>query len=226
MPEGPETVGVRCDTCGGGVRPHCVLQEHVDTGESEDGSIWEYRTHQIVKCQGCTTVRFRQYRQSSEERDPETGDPDILDLRVFPEQPSQKWATKDSTQFPTDVAKMYRETVQCFNVGANTLAGGGLRATVEAICKDRGVKGKNLVVRIDGLVQKGVLAQAQADLLHEERYIGNDALHEMQTPSDQDVRDGLLIVEGLLHTLYVLPKHGERLKKKRTGGSATGKASR
>jgi hypothetical protein len=97
----------------------------------------------------------------------------------------------------------------------NTLAGGGLRAIVEAVCLDQKVTGKNLQDRIDQLAASGLLAKTQADLLHEERYIGNTALHEIEAPGRSDIEDGLQIVESLLNTIYIAPIKAERLKKKR-----------
>jgi hypothetical protein len=112
------------------------------------------------------------------------------------------------------VSRIYSETVIAFNAGALTLAGGGLRAIVEAICIEKKVAG-NLRQKIDDLVAKGLLAKPQADLLHEERYIGNAALHEILPPGKQEVEDGLAIVEGLMNTVYVLPLRAARLRKKR-----------
>jgi len=101
--------------------------------------------------------------------------------------------------------------------GAASLAveGGGLRAIVEAICLDQSVGGGTLQAKIDDLVGKGLLAKPQAELLHEERYIGNAALHEMLSPSKRDVEDGLAIVEGLMNTIYTLPLRAARLREKR-----------
>ena len=62
---------------------------------------------------------------------------------------------------------------------------------------------------------KRYLVQTQADLLHEERYIGNFALHEMKTPTKEDLEDGLQIIEVLLKTIYVLPDHAARLRTQR-----------
>ena len=59
----------------------------------------------------------------------------------------------------------------------------------------RAPQGKNLQGKIDGLVKQNLLAQPQADLLHEERYLGNSAVHEVEPPSRKDVEDGLAIVE-------------------------------
>ena len=78
-----------------------------------------------------------------------------------------------------------------------------------------GVDGRNLQAKIEGLVTKNLLARPQADALHEERYLGNVALHEIEKPTQPDLEDGLQIVEGLMHTIFVLPTHAASLGKKR-----------
>jgi hypothetical protein len=115
---------------------------------------------------------------------------------------------------------MYRETVDALNADVRTLAGGGLRAVVEAICIDKKIDSASLLKRIDELAKQGYLTKAQADLLHEERYLGNSALHEMATPSPQDIEDGLGIVEGLINTIYILPAKAKRLKDRRESKKA------
>jgi hypothetical protein len=110
---------------------------------------------------------------------------------------------------------MYKETNDALNANIRTLAGGGLRATVEAICLDNGITSGTLLGKIDELAKQNLLTKAQADLLHEERYLGNAALHELATPSTQDIEDGLGIIEGLINTIYILPTKAERLKKRR-----------
>jgi hypothetical protein len=116
---------------------------------------------------------------------------------------------------PTPVWKMYKETINALNANIRTLAGGGLRATVEAICQHYGIKDGNLEKKIDKLAKRNLLTAAQAEFLHLGRFLGNYALHEMETPSPQDLEDGLGIVEGLMNTIYILPSKAERLKKSR-----------
>jgi len=110
---------------------------------------------------------------------------------------------------------MYKETIDALNANIKTLAGGGLRATVEAICLDNQITDGNLQSKIDELAKRSLLTIAQADLLHQERYLGNAALHELTTPSAQDIEDGLRIVEGLINTIYILPSKAKRLKERR-----------
>ena len=89
-----------------------------------------------------------------------------------------------------------------------------------------GVEGKTLQLKIDELVTKNLLAKPQADALHEERYLGNVALHEIERPSQADLEDGLEIVEGLLFTIFVLPLHATRMKKKREERKKKNRTSR
>ena len=53
-------------------------------------------------------------------------------------------------------------------------------------------------------MKQNLLAQPQADLLHEERYLGNAAVHEVEPPSRKDVEDGLAIVEAQSRTVRLL----------------------
>ena len=85
--------------------------------------------------------------------------------------------------------------------------------------KIKNVPGGNLQDKIDNLVSQGFLAAPQAELLHEERYLGNAAIHEIVAPSKLDVRDGFDIIDTLLTTIYILPEKARRLRLKRTRNS-------
>ena len=133
-------------------------------------------------------------------------------VTVYPERRQQRHLINDVITNLPIIGAIYAETVAAFNADCLILAGGGLRATVEAICKEKSIVGKNLQERIDGLVTQQLLAKPQADLLHEERYIGNAALHEIERPNASDIAIGIEIVEGLLNTIYILPRRAEELR--------------
>jgi hypothetical protein len=182
---------------------------------------------------GCGSIRYRRYSISGDNLD-EYNEPEPYNISVFPCDSSDT-SLRTALDFgednsskplvPDAVNKMYRETVSALNVGARTLAGGGLRATVEAICITQGITNGNLQNKIGELDKQNFLTKAQADLLHEERYIGNAALHELATPSKADIEDGLQIVEGLMNTIYVLPAKASRLRGRREA-NAKKKAAR
>lgn len=204
-------VQVQCPDCGGDYRKHDVLFEDTEASDPEDGYDWAC-VSQLVKCRGCDTVRLRVYEISEDNIDPYSGRPEPYNMRVYPQLIGEKHKPIDLNDVSKKVARIYTETIACLQAGAAILTGAGLRAIVEAVCLDQGVNGKNLQERIDALARGGLLAKPQADFLHEARYLGNAALHEIEAPSEDEIQDGLTIIEGLLQTIYVLPIRAERLR--------------
>ena len=205
-------VRCRCSNCGGSPRNHRVICSHKVKWDTVD--IYGFTAYEIVKCMGCDSVRFRVSETNSEDMDwdEDSGTAVFTEFErgIYPDDVPGRRQAENVSQYPDNVAKMYLEMIKCFNAGALTLAGGGLQAIVEAICQEQQATGRSLETRIDGLVTQGYLVQAEADLLHEERYIRNFALHEMKTPTKADLEDGLKIVEGQMNTIYVLPFRAAR----------------
>ncbi len=221
MAEVKETVPipVQCNHCGGGHKKHDVLFAEKSDWEDPETGEHGYVIYTVARCRGCETIRFVMTSwDTSSPYDPY----DSETVRVFPDNASADRRTPALSQFdlPDKVGQMYAETLQAYDAGAHTLCGAGLRAIVEALCLDQGVAGGNLLKKIEALVAGGHLAKKQADHLHEERYLGNSAVHEMEKPSKSDLEDGLQIIEGLLKTIYILPVHAEGMKKRREARAA------
>ena len=216
--EESRNVWVPCTDCGGSARNHRMIHELKEPITDEYQYYGDYH-HQLLQCMGCGAVRYRRFIMDEYHRDEISGSTEPHHQEIFPTptkgQRCSSLAQPNAALIPADVMKMYEETLSALNAAALTLAGGGLRATVEAICRNQGIRIGTLEKKIDSLVQKQLLTSSQAELLHEERYIGNAALHEMTTPSAADIEDGLQIVEGLINTIYILPEKAKRLKKVR-----------
>lgn len=211
-----KTIWVTCAACGHQSRKHRILHEkNVHCFDDPDGPPINEEFHRFVECMGCESVK---YVSSICDLQGEY-DEGEYDFKVYPDAPGKVQkkvgAITDDEHIPKSVWKMYKETIDALNADIRTLAGGGLRATVEAICINNGIKTGSLQDKIDELSKRNLLTKTQAELLHEERYIGNAALHEMETPSFRDIVDGLGIVEGLINTIYILPIKAERLKIRR-----------
>ena len=213
-----QQVLIPCQNCGGSRRNHLVLKERLHSWDIEEAGICGSSVYQICKCAGCDDIRFRVESSNSEDIDYRSGEPEVTES-VFPETSESSRIPIETVGLPEAIGRIYKETVITFNAGALILAGGGLRAIVEALCQDKNVPGGNLQDKIDNLVSQGFLAAPQAELLHEERYLGNAALHEIVAPSKLDVRDGFDIIDTLLTTIYILPEKARRLRLKRTRNS-------
>ncbi|MGE0177130.1 MAG: DUF4145 domain-containing protein [Phycisphaerales bacterium] len=110
------------------------------------------------------------------------------------------------------VGPIYRETVNAMLQELPILAAGGIRACVEAICKEKGVKAGNLEKKIDALAEQSLLTIGQVQLLHACRFMGNTALHELKAPTMEDNRLALGIVESLMRTIYIYPLRAKELE--------------
>ncbi|HEY3368658.1 MAG TPA: DUF4145 domain-containing protein [Symbiobacteriaceae bacterium] len=157
--------------------------------------------------------------------------------------PDRKRGHRDAKTFravPDNLQGLYEQTITALNQNLDALCAGGLRAIIEGLCADQGVteglvpkrnpdrtpvlktdgspelvKSKNLEGKIEGLAQKGVLTVPHAHVLHEHRYIGNEALHELKSIDRSALALALDIVEQTFTTVYELPRQQRILERKR-----------
>jgi hypothetical protein len=192
----------------------------------EDGREYEIswsKSHQIIQCGGCKTVSYRELSSFSDVED--------TNEVLFPIRSKGKLTAKDFLNAPTTLRRIYRETIDAFNSECLTLCAGGLRAIVEGICADKKIKkgpvevktkGKRSIQqrrsldgKISGLREKGILTKAKAELLHAHRYLGNEALHDLEMPSVDELRLAIEIVEHVLEELYTLQDKAHEIKWRR-----------
>ena len=221
-----EAPKIQCTMCNRNTR-HLVLQS-VDTSGSElmdqryDISIEWVSHYQIVQCQGCETISFRQLDWFSE-------DGDSLTERLYPKRSKNSLPTKNYFNAPPSLRRIHRETIESFNNEVYTLCAAGLRSIVEGICEDRGIidgpitvtkkdgssiieRKKELQGKISGLCEKGILTKENSEILHEHRFLGNEAVHELSQPSPEELTLAIQIIEHTLDALYEIPKKALELK--------------
>ncbi len=220
---------------------HKVLASIDQTGKEHfiydfDGDDFDEWYHwssnfQIIECQGCNTISFRSEHSNSEDWNGE--DYDVNEL-IFPKRTDDSWNTKDFFNIPSNLRRIYRETIDCYNNDNLTLCGAGIRGLVEGLCKESGIidgeveytkkdgtvkksRHKDLQGKINGMHEKGILTKKHADILHEHRHLGNTAIHELSIPSKEDLKLSLEIIEHVLDNIYEIPEKGIKLRRKREG---------
>ncbi len=226
-----KTVKIHCLSCRN-VTKHKVLTSINERGSDEvnhNYSIYWDTDYEIVQCLGCETISFRSESSNSEEDDYD-GSPYVT-ISIYPKRGEDTLIVKNYFNVPYNLQRLYRETIESYNYENLTLCGAGLRALVEGLCKENGVTGgdvevnkngntsvkrdKNLEGKINGLSERGILTKQSADILHEHRFLGNDAIHDLSTPSKEDLNLAIEIVENIFENLYEIPNKGLRLKSKR-----------
>lgn len=187
---------------------HSVLEEYV---ESE----YEYRVdtiYQIVQCCGCHTVSFRKVVRDYESAYPiDDNEWDVPeDISCFPSILKGHRELEDVWDLPDTVREIYTQSIQAIKDNSNILAGIGLRATIEAICNDRGITGRTLEKRIDSLAKGGLISQKDTERLHAIRFLGNDAAHEIKKADAKNLLIALRIIEHLLVNIYILDGEADK----------------
>jgi hypothetical protein len=120
---------------------------------------------------------------------------------VYPKKPK---GTLDLSDAPEIVSDIYSEACNAFRDESYTLAGIGFIATIEAICNDQKIEGKELSTRINNLTAKGLISKKDSLRLHSIRFLGNDAAHDIKKPTYSILDAALTIIEHLLTTVYIL----------------------
>lgn len=200
-----------CSNCNG-IRNHQILyikEERFEEEINDYVSISSYASYKVISCLGCENISFVKYNWHSEmsEFDPETGEEISTgeELIYPPYQPGLSYLPNINF-VPYHIQVIYKETINCLQNNILILAAGGLRAIIEAICKDCKATGKNLVDKIDSLHTKLILTQNECRRLHSIRFMGNEALHEINKPKLGDLHVLLNIVNHLLDNLYIQDK--------------------
>lgn len=112
----------------------------------------------------------------------------------------------DEIHLPAQIRAIYSETIEAIANQSPVLAGIGLRALVEAVCKEKGAPGENLFKQINSLQADGTLSKGSTTILHQIRTLGNDAAHESKAHSASQLSLAMDIIENLLKEVYIHPK--------------------
>jgi len=215
-----------CNSCSVETK-HYVVQSYdrngVEAIPEQSASVSYIDNFQIVRCKGCDTISFRHQIWSSDYTDGGYSDgifEDLYPKRTEIDIERPYCAVKG---LPRNLEIIYRETVDAYNFGLRTLCAGGLRALLEGICKNQNItsgqvkskttgifeKRSNLEGKIEGMSQEGLITIGQSKILHGHRYLGNEALHDLQRPSTDELEVAIDIVEHILLGIYELPQKGK-----------------
>lgn len=184
---------------------HIILGRQKEYYPTDD--IWGYQEFQIVKCLGCDHVSFQlEICDETDETYDEYGN--TVYISRYISYPDNGLKEAESLDFyhtiPEDLNAIYRESLRAYKAGSYRLTAAGFRATIEALCTDKEIAGKNLESKINKLCQKGIITRKDRDRLHAIRFIGNDSIHSIKTPNLQHLELVLEIINAVIYNLYVL----------------------
>jgi hypothetical protein len=188
------------------------------THYEEESGYWEELTYTLLTCAGCDrgTLEEAWTSEGMVSRAGPDGEDAVLEyqLEYAPPRRTDNREPKVFRQLPTPLEQIYKESVSAYNSQLYLLCAAGLRALIEGICEDKKVTGKNLEKKIDGLAEKH-LPENITKSLHGFRFMGNKAVHELDTPQRHDLLLAIEVAEDLLNFLYELDYKASQLPKKK-----------
>lgn len=196
-----------CKECSG-ITLHSIVSSFDESGTEECGggqSVDWHCKNQTIQCLGCQTVSFRTVSTFSEEY--EYDHEGIYHPETIKYYPGRVEGVKsiESHLLPYTIQQIYKETVLSLENDQYILAGIGIRAIVETICKDLNAEGRDLYGKINTLKDKSIVTQEGADTLHKLRVLGNSAAHEVKAHNSQQLELALQIIEHMLEGTYIIP---------------------
>lgn len=197
-----------CHNCNTETIHHVISSYNEDTKQyvDERNSVdWRIK-NQIIQCQGCEEVSFRTVSTFSE--DYEFYD-DAIHLNEKIEYfPARFEGLKKSINLyllPQNIQDIYKETIFNIENEQNIMAGIGIRALIETVCKELEATGNNLYEKIDFLKKQSIITPDNTDILHKLRILGNKSAHEVQAHSSKQLKLSIKIIEHVLENTYIIP---------------------
>lgn len=194
---------------------HEIITDYNLSGQEPMGHesffCWESK-YQIISCQGCDSVSFRETELNSEdyEQISQTEWANTIHIDIYPDPIEGRNPLDDSYLIPMNLKNIYTETLKSINSNQPILTGIGIRAIVESVCKDQNTKGKGLENKINDLVSQGVLTKNDAGILHKLRIMGNKSAHEVQQHTAGQLNIAMDVIDHLLSGVYILPRKAKR----------------
>jgi hypothetical protein len=166
--------------------------------------------YQVVECNGCEQLSFR--REYHDHTDIYQEGEELTCRKytdIYPSSLINHKPLDHTYHIPEKIRYVYDQTILALKGESRLLAGVGFRAIIEAICQHEKIKGSNLESKINGLAKNRLLTDKESERLHPIRFLGNDAVHEMEAPSDEKLLLVLHIIEHLLESLYILDNNAK-----------------
>ena len=208
-----EELKLACIECAGKTSHKVVVSVDRSGEEGDENFSVQWNSHyQIVQCNGCKTNTFRSVSSNSEECYQVSRDEwDYIEHEnLYPSRVEGRKTLEDEVFYlPSKVQRIYQETIRALNGNSPVLAGIGLRALIETVCKENDAEGRNLIEKIDDLVEKNILTPNGSQILHKIRTLGNKAAHEVKPHSEKQLGLAMDVAEHLLNDVYILPKKVE-----------------
>jgi hypothetical protein len=192
---------------------HNLVASHPYDNRGEEDCGEDYGEFRMWCCAGCDVCTMEDYYTTSDKYSISNGNEvsQHYDSIYYPKLAVGHRPEKQFHKLPTKLANLYHEVINAHNDNLHILCSAGLRGLIEGICADKNITGHNLEKKIDNMTT--VLPSNIVENLHAFRFIGNDAVHELQAPPEYALSVAFDVIEDILNFLYALNYKADLLEK-------------
>lgn len=177
---------------------HAVVEERTVVC-CEYGCDNYYTAYQLIQCCGCKAVSLRKFSFSNIDWPNSVPAISYIPGRVV-------GLNKVEIKYlPVQLLQIFKETLEALGNGQLILAGIGVRAIIETICKDKQAQGGNLHKKINWLCSQGFVTLDGIKILQQLRVLGNEAAHEVTAHSEEKLKTAMAVVIHMIELVYVIP---------------------
>jgi uncharacterized protein DUF4145 len=176
----------------------------------------ENNSYEIIVCQGCETVRFRQVTSGSAIFD-ENGTY-VNDITYYPPAVSRKkpdWLDSfDFTFVHTEIASLLNEVYAALHNDLKVLATIGIRTVIDKVITQEIGDVGDFPTKLNAFEKAGFISTTNKTLVEQTINAGSASAHRGYKPSTEDLYALLDVTENLISSTYVLPEAVNRVAKK------------
>tara|TARA_Y100000588_G_C13911611_1_gene777377 strand:- start:51 stop:755 length:705 start_codon:yes stop_codon:yes gene_type:complete len=162
---------------------------------------WEYG---MWVCRGCDTATLESKYHCAGSYDSEGND--VFHYSYAPQRKNTyERPPKEFAHIDEKLNGIYREIIQAYKSGLNTVAVMGIRALLEGICIQEGIGDKGafkLSVKLQKLEEKNGIPHQIIEGLNSIKSFGDDAAHRLIKLNKMDLELSIELLEALLTSLY------------------------
>lgn len=190
-----------CNTCKTStnhvLRGRYAVRRH-DYWDDDESVMHGYR-YSLWSCAGCDEATL-QWELGCDETDAGFGE-ELINEGYLPTRQRDLILPKVFKNLSPELSQLYKEIVTCFNENCLLLCTIGLRALIEGVCNDKGLKDRKLEKNIEELT-KLLPSLNMIEALHALRLFGNDAAHRLEALTRGDAITAIEVMEHLLSHFY------------------------
>jgi hypothetical protein len=205
-----QTETIFCNTCNT-VTDHLLRARYStprieSVNENDPDPVRHAYKYSLWSCAGCKDATLEK-QGASEDSDSEWAE---ASGEYYPRRMEDSIQPKVFKNLNSELSRLYKEIVACFNEDCLLLCTIGLRALIEGVCNDKGFKDRKLEINIEGLTK--LLPPNMIEALHALRLFGNDAAHRLEALTRGKAHEAIGVMEHLLNHFYDMDYRASQVK--------------